>query len=145
MTVTDQQVAVLRAMLTGNRAEHARLLAELDRWEDGLGYSALVTGAFIKAVDRRFGKASAKGSVVEFVADARSRSDEMADAVDPRVAERLIRKVTDGESTEDIDVKTSSAAKLLLIAALIADEDVDNNGLEAFLSDARKLADYLIS
>jgi hypothetical protein len=144
MSVTDQQVATLRAMLSGNRAEHKRLVAQLDRQSDGLGYSGLVTAAFIKAVDRRFGKASTRTDVIEFVAEARSRSDEIAETVDPRVGERLIRKVVSDESTDDIDARTSATAKLLLLAALIADEELDGAELDKFIADARQLADYLI-
>jgi transposase len=145
MTVTDHQVATLRAMLAGNRAEHEQLVAQLDRECDNLGYSALVTAAFIRAVSRRFGKKSVDVEVIEFVADARARSDELAEAVDPRVAERLIRKVATGDSTDDIDATTSATAKLLLLAVLIADERLDGAELDEFLSNARKLADYLAS
>lgn len=145
MSVTDQQVATLRAMLSGNRAEHKRLVAQLDQRGDGLGYSGLVTAAFIKAVDHRFGKASTQTDVIEFVSEARSRSDEIAEAVDPRVGERLILKVVSDASTDDIDARTSAATKLLLLAALIADEELDGAGLDKFMADARQLADYLIS
>jgi hypothetical protein len=143
MAVTDQQLAILRAMLSGNAAEHKRLLGELDR-NDRVGYSALVTAAFIEAVDRRFGKDSTPAEAIEYVADVRSRLDDAADAVDPRVGERLILKVVTGASTDDIDPKASSTAKLFLLTALVADQNLDSVGLDEFMASARKLADHLL-
>ncbi|MGH3251806.1 MAG: hypothetical protein ACRDOI_37120, partial [Trebonia sp.] len=93
MTVSDGQTARSRAFLEGNRPRYNELLAQLDRRADSLGYSALVTSAFFEAVDRRFSKRSTRSDIVGYVTDVRSRSDNAADAVDPRVAERLIREV----------------------------------------------------
>ncbi len=145
MPVTDQQAATLRAMLAGQRTAHERLFAQFDRQADSVAYSALLNAAFFEAVDRRFGKDVKAPDIVEFVADVRSRSDHAASAVDPRVAERLIRKVVVGEATDDIDPGSSIKAKLYLVAALVADEDLDDAGLDLFIVKARKLADYLLS
>lgn len=144
MPVTDQQIATLRAMLAGQRAEHEQLFAQFDRQADSLAYAALLNAAFFEAVDHRFGKDVKASDVVEFVADVRSRSDHAASAVDPRVAERLVRKVVSGESTDDIEAGPSIRAKLYLLAALVADEDLDGAGLDLFMAKARKLADYLL-
>jgi hypothetical protein len=46
MAVTDEQVAALRALLTGDAAENRRLVAEFRRDGSGAGYSALVNAAF---------------------------------------------------------------------------------------------------
>jgi len=145
MAVTDEQVAALRAQLAGNAAEHKRLFAELDRQGDALGYSALVNAAFFEAVDRRFGKQNTRADVIEFVADVRSRFDEVADEVDPRAAERVIFKVLGTGSTDDIDAQTSLTAKLYLLAAIIADEHLDDTGLDDFMVEVRKSANYLLS
>jgi predicted nucleic acid-binding protein len=145
VTVSDTQVATLRAMLTGNRADYKRLLGQLDRQHDGLGFNALLTAAFVRAADRRFGKHSTRAEIIDFVADTRSRSDEIAEAVNPQAGERLIRKVTAGESTDDIDAKTSSTAKALLLATLVADANMDDTALDEFMASARKLADYFLS
>jgi hypothetical protein len=101
-------------MLAGQRTEHEQLFAEFDRQADSLAYSALLNAAFFQAVDHRFGKDAEATGIVEFVADVRSRSDGAASAVDPRVAERLIRKVIASESTDDIDPGSSIRAKLYL-------------------------------
>jgi hypothetical protein len=144
MTVTDEQVAALHALLAGNVTENTRLLARFDRDTDGAGYSALVTAAFFEAVDRRFGKASEPASVIGYVADVRSRSDDIAEKVDPDAAERLIRKVLIGDPADDIDSRTSATTKLFLLAALIADEHLSTAELDQFLARVRKMADYLL-
>lgn len=83
MAVTDEQVAALRALLTGDVTENLRLAAEIRRDGRSAGYSALVNAAFFEAVDRRFGKASTPASIIEYISDVRSRSDEIAEKVDP--------------------------------------------------------------
>lgn len=80
--------------------ENRRLVEELRRDGSGASYSALVNAAFFEAVDGRFGKASTPASIIEYISDVRSRSDEIAEKVDPSVGERLIRKVLAGETTE---------------------------------------------
>jgi hypothetical protein len=144
MTVSDIQVATLRAFLEGNQPRYNELLGQMNRQADSVGYSALVTAAFFEAVDRRFSKQSTRPDVVEYVADVRSRSDEVADAVDPVVAERLIREVLGEGSTEDVDGRTSSTTKLFLLAALTADADLDSGGLDDFIAKIRKMADHLL-
>jgi hypothetical protein len=75
MPVTDQQVAAMRAQLTGDLEEHKGLLAALDSRADGQGYSALLTAAFHNAVDLRFTRDSTLREVTSFVAATRSRSE----------------------------------------------------------------------
>jgi hypothetical protein len=144
MPVTDKQVAALHALLTGNGAENRRLVAELRSGDGGAGYSALVNAAFFEAVDRRFGKASTPASIIEYISYVRSRSDEIAEKVDPGVGERLIRKVLVGESTDDVDSRTSATVKLFVLAALVADENFGVAELDQFLAKVRKMADYLL-
>lgn len=145
MTVNDLQVATLRAQLAGQTAEHMALLDQLDKVNDGAGYSALVTAAFFEAVDRRFKNRNSNADVIEYVADVRSRFDEIAGRVDPNIAERLINKVIHGKSTDDVDPRASARARLYLLAALIADAELSGAELDKFLDKARKMADYLLS
>lgn len=144
MAVTDEQVAALGALLTGDAVENRRLVAELRRDGSGAGYSALVNAAFFEAVDRRFGKASTPASIIEYISDVRSRSDEIAEKVDPSVGERLIHKVLAGETTENIDSRTSATVTLFVLAALVADENFGTAELDQFLAKVRKMADYLL-
>jgi len=145
MVVTDAQLAALRAQLAGNLEEHKRLFAQLDPIAARTGYRALVTAAFCKAVEQRFATDSSADDVIEFVGDVRYRTDRTADEIDPRTAERLILAVYTDEPIGDLDPKASFGTQILLLAALTADAQLDDAGLDEFLADARKLADQWTS
>jgi hypothetical protein len=145
MPVSEHLVATLRAFLEGNRVSYNDLLAQIDQQADSLGYSALVTAAFFEAVDRRFSKQAPRAAAVEYVADVRSRSEDVAAAVDPRVAERLVREVLGDGSTDDLDGRTSSATKMYLLAALMVDAQLDSTSMDEFVSKVRKMADHLLA
>jgi hypothetical protein len=145
MAVTDQQVATLRGQLAGQADEHKRLLRQLDWSTEGVPYAALVDAAFFKAVDRRFRQGTTTADIVEYVGDVRSRFDEAAQAIDPQTGERVILKVLGHGSAADLDPKTAFRARHFLLAALIADEQLDDAGLDEFLGEARKLADQWLT
>lgn len=146
MVVTDGQAAALRAQLAGKRAEHKQLFSQLDWPTEGAAYVALMDAAFFKAVDQRFGGGrSTADDVVNYVADVRSRLDTAADAIDPNAAERLILKVLGYGSVKGLDGTVAFRAKNFLLAALIADEQLDESGLDEFMTQARKLADQWLA
>ena len=145
MPVTDDQVAALRALLHDDMDRHRQLFAGLDRAEAKKGYPALVTAAFIEAVERRFGTGSQPADIVAFVADVRARSDRLASRLDPDVSERAIQAVLGEGTVRGLDKEAVTGAKLLLMAGLIADARLDDAGLDEFLAAAKKLADQLMS
>ena len=145
MPVTDQQVATLRAQLAGNLAEHKRLLASLDNKADGRGYSALLTAAFYNAVDSRFTRNSTLDEVTEFVADIRARSERIRDALDPRIAERVLISAFTNENLDDLDAEELTKTKMFLLAGIIGDQHLDDAGLDDFIAKARAFADELLS
>jgi hypothetical protein len=110
VAVSAQPVAALRAQLSGNGAEHRRLLSEFKGRDDRIGYSALVHAAFLEAVGRHFTKDSTATDVVRYVADVRSRFDEVANAVNPRVGEQLILEALGKGTTDGVDTRTSATA-----------------------------------
>jgi hypothetical protein len=145
MPVTDQQVAALHAQLAGNLAEHKRLLASLGKKADSRGYSALLTAAFYTAVDSRFTRDSTLDEVTEFVADIRARSERIRDALDPRIAERvLISAFTNGD-LDDLAAEELTKTKMFLLAGIISDQHLDAAGLDEFIAKARANADELLS
>jgi hypothetical protein len=144
MLLTDEQVAPLRAQLAGKLEEHRRLLARLDPAEMQTPYRMLVSAAFFVAAERRFPKGSTRADVINFVADARSRTQRLSE-VDPQVAERLILAVVGDERIGDIDPKTGFETQMLLLAAFTADAKYDTADLEDFLADARKLANQWLA
>jgi hypothetical protein len=143
MAVTDEQVAALHAQLADDANEHRRLLTQLDLKTGGRAYVALIDAAFFEAVERRFGNRSTTADIIEYVADVRARSQRLADAVDVRTAEQVIRMVFSDSPMEPLDGKTALTAKQVLLAALIADEHLDDSGLDKVLADARQLADRM--
>ena len=136
MPVTDQQVAAMRAYLKGDAELHHQLYSQLSRDEARTSYMALLTAAFIEAVDRRFAKAGAPSDVVSFVADVRSRSDRLGEQIDPQAAELLIRAALTGGSVDDLDGETLGLLYVVLLAALVSDEQLDDAGLDDFLGEA---------
>jgi hypothetical protein len=144
MPVTDDQVAALRAYLSGDLDLHKQLYGRLDRAAARTGYTALVAAAFFEAADRRFARNGTAADVIEFVGDVRGRSERLAEEIDPSAAERMIRAVLTDEDISDMDDEVKGRLYIVLLAALIFDEQLDGAGLDAFLVDARKLADQWI-
>lgn len=148
MTVTEKQVATLRAQLAGHGEEHNRLFAELDPEEVGHGYSALVAAAVYEAIDRRFardGKIADDASVIGFVANLRSRTGEVAEKLDPAIAERLIFHSLGKGEIDDIDRDVFFQTQILVLAGLIADADLSEPELNSFMQVTREIADDWMS
>lgn len=77
---------------------------------------------------------------VIWFADARALSDQDSSQIDPRAAERMIRAVYTDKQIGDQDGAVKGRTQIILLAALIADEQLDEAGLDALLADAAKLA-----
>jgi len=140
MPVTDEQVAALRAYLADDLDQHRQLYARLDRAARS-GYTALLAAAFFEAVNRRFAQEGTAADVIEFVADVRGRSEALGEAIDPRAAERLIRAALTDEDIDDLDDKAKGGLYVVLLAGLIGDEQLSDDGLDELLAEARKVAD----
>lgn len=144
MQVTDDEVAALRAMLAGDPERFKELVDQLDRPHAAIGYTALLAAAFGEAVLRRFGKKHTHREIIEFVADARSRSENLAADIDPDAGERLIGAALGEATTQGMAREAKINAQFLLLVALIAAERLEDAGLDAFLADARSMADEMI-
>ncbi len=141
MPVTDDEVAALRAHLSGDQALYHELYGRLDRSAIRITYTTLITAAFFEAVDRRFAGNGTAADVISFVADVRSRSDEIARTIDPQAAERVIRAVLTDDDITDIDGQARGQLFFVLLSALVSDEQFDDDALDAFLTEVRKQAD----
>lgn len=140
MLVTDDQVIALRALLVDDPDLHREAYSRFNRPGGRAGYVVLMTAAFFEAVERRFAGTGTPSDVIDFVADVRSRSDRLAEAIDPSDAERLIRSCLTDENVDDLNDETRIRTMMGLLGGLVADEQFDAEGLNAFLADARKLA-----
>jgi hypothetical protein len=142
--VTAQSVAALRAQLTGD-SSFQRLVREFSSQDDRVSYSALQYAAFLEAVRRRFTKETETADVIEYVADVRSRFDASAEAIDPTVGELLILEALGREEADGIASKTSAAARMFLLTALIADERLDAPAIDRVIARAKWGADHLLN
>lgn len=141
MTVTQEQVATLRAHLAGDFDEYNRLWAKLDRKSADSGYITLIAAAFFEAVDRRFAKSATNSDIIEFVGSVRSRFDETGKDVDANAAETLIRAALGNDSGAELDDDTVVSTQITVLTALILDEHLDDAGLDQFMRDACRIAD----
>jgi hypothetical protein len=136
LTITDKQIAAMRALLAADIGTFQRHLDDLGPSED-LG--PLGHAAFFLLVERRFAKRPAE-AVIAFVGDVRGRSERLAQKVDPIAAERMIRWVYTDESVADIDIDTRKNLVSILIPALAYDEHFDDAQLDELLPEVCKLA-----
>jgi hypothetical protein len=147
MTITDKHVDVLRAQLTGQHDEHLRLVRGLDPDEANREYAALVAGAFIVAVERRFIRDenfADESEVIDFVAQVRAKNADMPDVIDPQLAESLILHLLEKGAVKEADADTKFRHQLLLLAALAGEEQLTGDALDAIISEARSIAEDLL-
>jgi hypothetical protein len=142
--VTDEQEATLHAGLAGRMDDHRRLLGEIDPQAARSGYNALVAAAFSLAAVKRFPEGTAPAEVIEYVGNVRSRSERLAQ-LDARVAERVLLAAVSDEVIEDIDWLHTFQAQVVLLAAMVGDQQLDDEGLDRFMRRARKVADRLLA
>jgi len=143
MPVNADQLAAFRTLLTGENEENQRLQQKLDQSDGWEGYGALISAGFVMAAERWFDKPS-DTDIVEYVASVRSRSDELGEKIDPVIAERLIKAMHSDETIDDIDPTPLIGTQLVLLVALIHDAQLDDAELEAFLAEAKGLADQWV-
>lgn len=119
-----------------------RLLVGLDSRGALAGYTALVTAAFIEAVDRRFGPGHwDDAAVTAFISHVRSRFPGAEAEIDQAAAERVVRKALGRGSISNIDGPTIRPTEMLLLPVMVTDEQCSEEELDQFLADARKLLD----
>jgi hypothetical protein len=147
MPVTDKQVAALHAQLAGRPPEeHLRLFNDLDQ-SDNAGYAALLAAGLFEAVQRRFvknGESADRSEVIDFIAAARARSDDAPDAINPDVAEQMIMHALGKGSFAGIDDGTVLRHQIILLAALVGQENYDDAELDAFMNQIRTDADEML-
>lgn len=143
MPTTTDQVATIRALLKGETEEREQLEERLDESDSWDGYAALAVTGFIKAVERRF-TASDSTAIIDFVASVRSNSEEFSEKIDPIAAERLIKAVQGPEDIDDLDATDALGIQTALLIALIRDAQLDDAELDAFIAEAKELADQWV-
>lgn len=142
MVITEVQVATLRAQLAGQGEEHQRLSSRLTTPEDREGYELLLAIGFFEAINRRFqAKAGAldNDAVIDFIANLRNRTPEVAERLDPAVARRMILHALGKGDIDGIDENTKLSSQILILGGLIADWAPTEAELDAFMSKIRSI------
>lgn len=142
MVVTDEQVAMLRAHLTGNDVEYTRLGAGPAPADFQPGFNALVATSFVDVANLRFGMNRPMPAIIQFVASVRAEYIEEPDLLDPIAAERLLRAALgDTQAVINMDDETKARGQAFLLPALV--EELDDAQLDALLIRARNQAENL--
>lgn len=144
MPVADDEVAALRALLKGDVDRHNELFSTIDRDRVARYYTALISAAFGVAVMRRFGKSHTHRDMIEFVAETRAKSENLAARIDPDAGEKVIGAVLGEATTQGLAEDAKFDAQFQLLVSLAVAEHLEDAGLDAFLSDARNMADEMI-
>ncbi|NDU75075.1 hypothetical protein GWI34_20950 [Actinomadura sp. DSM 109109] len=147
MPITDEQVAVLRAQLIGDREEHLRLLDQLESEEANVFYTALVGAAFIEAAQHHFiqnGKVASTHQIIDFVAQVRERSDEFSHLINPELAESMLLELLGKGTMIDADADTKFGHQIVMLSAMVGERKFTPLELDTFLQSARSLAEELL-
>lgn len=141
MTVTAEQLASVRAYVTGDTNEFKRITDAFDATE-GRVNGALISAAFYLAASKRFAVADPKSEIISFVSDLRSTSaEEVADAINPHIAERLLLTTVADEDIDDIDDEVRGKLISLLLVAMVKEANFEGSELDGFLVEAGRLAE----
>jgi hypothetical protein len=143
--LTDDHVAALRAMLTENLDEYERVTERMVRTNATDGFNVLIAAAFHRAIIDRFKNGYTSVDIIRFVADERTRFDDSHGDFDPRVAEQLIRAALGDGSAEGMDEEAKARAQFTLLMGLVDDAQLDDAGLDKFMTEVLKIADATVS
>jgi hypothetical protein len=135
MTITDAQLAALKALLTGDEQAFDRLLtgSDLARTQE---FAVLTATALVLAVRRSFPPGWSPDDVVQFVACLRARDAGAHADVNPAAAEQMLLAVLrDERVSDDFDVLVNGHAQVALLNELVA--GLDNDQMEDFLAETR--------
>jgi hypothetical protein len=140
-TDIDRSASALRAFLTQDFATFHRLHDGLD--PDGRrAFAAVLTAAFGRAVDHRFGAQHMQADIIEFVAEARARYPTSSEMVSADAAERVIKAALGEESLiEGLSGRVLGAAQNAMLFALVHEHDTPPEKMDALLAEAAKDAE----
>jgi hypothetical protein len=139
VTVTDEQATTLRTFLAFDPLYErlTRELAASGRWQ---GFGELVYSAFAVATRRRFAPAWTSAQIVRFTAHVQNDLRPYGVDLDAEATEILIRQALGERVTSSYDDTTYAQAMLYVLGELMSREHLDAAGLDAFLAEARALA-----
>jgi hypothetical protein len=146
MTVTELEIAMLRAHIAGEDEESQRLFGQqLAATGDASGLAVLVTAAFVIAARRKFAAGWNTAAVIRYVGRVRALLSERPGLLDPRVAEDELASALAGQVPAAHEVGAVALARLFLLDALIASLHLDDKAIDDLLGEARDSADQMLT
>ncbi|MFI6064453.1 hypothetical protein ACIA47_04165 [Micromonospora sp. NPDC051227] len=136
---SPEMVDYIRTMVRGDHEANDRVEARLDQlgWD---GFPTLLGAVFYFAVNRRFDERTPPGEIMRFVADMRAATPAGAPEIDANSAETLIRAAVDPDVETAIDPQMAGRIQGLVILAILGDDAIADDDLDALLADAVALA-----
>lgn len=145
MPVTDDMVATVRAYLEVDKERFQQLNAALgESSEESMAYQAMMAGAFMAAVTHRFNSRSSREEIIDYVAQVRSRSESMAEALEPSATERMIESIYSDVDIDDIDVRMVMSIEMYIAVAIVTDKGISGPALDEFMDTAREYAEKIL-
>jgi hypothetical protein len=146
MTVTELEMAMLRAHIAGEDEEAQRLFGQqLAATGDASGLAVLVTAAFAIAARRKFAAGWNRAAVIRYVGQVRALLSERPGLLDPRVAEDELSSALGGQALAGHEVGAVALARLFLLDTLIASLHLDDDAIGDLLGEARDSADRMLN
>jgi hypothetical protein len=137
MTVTELEMAMLRAHIAGEDEEAQRLFGQhLAATGDASGLAVLVTAAFAIAARRKFAAGWKRAAVIRYVGKVRALLSERPGLLDPRVAEEELSSALGGQALAAHEVGAVALARLFLLDTIIASLHLDNEAIDDLLGEA---------
>jgi hypothetical protein len=129
----ESAAAELRAFLTGEMDAY-RQLHDAQDTAGRRAYAAVLTIAFTKAAEKRFGEHPAIKEIIDFVADARVTTIG-PDTVPPEDAERMIRAVLgEDDLIADMDARARGSAQTAMLYAIIRETGQSSAEVDGLLA-----------
>lgn len=145
MQVTDEQMGLMQAWLTGTAELAEPLPAEITEPAVAAGLDALSFAAFVIAARREFAPTWTRGKVIRFTAEIRGALGDRRNLLDPIIAEEQLRNALGEPISDNSDPSKQAQAQLIMLSALMAKAGLGETAIAALLSQAREMADRILN
>jgi hypothetical protein len=139
---------MLRAHIAGEDEQAQRAFSQqAAAGSDMSGLAWLVHAAFIIAARRKFAPTWNRAKVIRYVGQVRALLSERPGPLDPRVAEDELAAALGEQAPAPVghEIGAVATARLFLLDALIASLNLDDEGIDALIGEARKSADQILA
>lgn len=141
MPVTESQMAAMRAYLEDDFERHKEIFNDLALILRQNEFPVLVSAAFNTALEKALSPSITEAQISTLVAQIREGYFKDPEALNPAIAEKLIRFwAGDDEALDGIDPVESVKTQYLLIRPLVHEAGIPDSGLDTYLNEVEALA-----